>query len=137
MLFPYRLARTFFFFFNFMSTLFSGKPLANSLDLNRMDNRQAFVQLWGHVLDTKKAMSKSKHDSAQPLAPKDWELIRCPPGQAAETLASQVLSFDISDAGDLVYSDGTRIYLRTHRTNHGEARELTRGALVQNIVVLD
>lgn len=109
-LFPYRLARTFFYFFNFMSTYFSGRPLANSIGLQQSPERHRFMMLWGHALDTQKAINRRTNKADQSIAPADWVLRKRAPDGTVSTISTHVLCFDINAGGDVVYSNGTQVF---------------------------
>lgn len=149
-LFPYRVFRTIVYFFNFTSVMFSGRPLANSLDFNvkPADRQQQFLSLWGRALDTNKAINRKTNKFVRPLVPADWELCRESLADAAneevaddeavssnkrETLAGNAMSFDIGVDGKVVYSDGTRIY----HLDGDKPVELVAGSLIQSVTVID
>ena len=48
-------------------------------------------------------------------------------------LADRVLCFDITDEGQIVFSDGTRVF---HLTD-GKKVELASGSIIQQIAVVD
>lgn len=131
-LFPYRLARTFVYIANFLSTFSSGKPIANSLDLNPMENRQRFHNLWGHMLDTQEVLKKKKNDKYPAMVPADWELAMKDGDQSLRVLANHVVCFDITNDGDVVYSNGSRIWFLD-----GDAdRELSKGSSIFSLAVI-
>jgi len=145
-LFPYRVCRTIVFFFNFVSVMFSGRPLANSMDFDvkPANQKQQFLSLWGQALDTRKAINKKTKKFVRPLVPADWELCRdtlahAQKGDSAdasekrETLVGNVMCFDIDDGGKVVYSDGTRVYY----LDGGKSVELVSGSLIQSVTVID
>ena len=145
-LFPYRVCRTIVYFFNFISMMFSGRPLANSMDFDvkPADQKQQYLSLWGQALDTRKAINKKTNKFVRPLVPADWELCRetladAPVGDSAEhsqkreTLAANAMCFDIDDGGKVVYSDGTRVYY----LDRGKSVELVSGSLIQSVTVID
>jgi len=145
-LFPYRVCRTAVYFFNFVSMMFSGRPLANSMnfDVKPADRKRQYLSLWGQALDTRKAINKKTNKFVHPLVPKDWELCRetfadalasdsAEPSVKLETLVGNAMCFDIQDAGKVVYSDGTRVYY----LDGGKSVELVSGSLIQSVTVID
>ena len=44
------------------------------------------------------------------LVPEDWELMRVGDDGQLERMATHVLAFDVTDEGDLIYSDGGGVY---------------------------
>jgi len=116
-LFPFRLARAVFHFLNFFSMMFSGKPLSTAAGpQNRLtDNR--YLMIWGRMIDTKRAMEKSRKQKTTGLVPKDWQLIRRTPDGQEDLLAEKVLSFDVRPNGDVIHTDGNVVYLRQQDGN--------------------
>ena len=104
--FPYRLARALFYFLNFLSLMFSGKPLATTHAPTPEQRPDQRLMLWGHMIDTKSRQAQ-RGETAQGWAPKDWELVRRNE-DATETLASGVLAFDVWGAW-VACSDGRAI----------------------------
>lgn len=109
-LFPLRLARAAYYFANFISVMFSGKPLAESHRDPSQPNITREMMLWGRVLDTQKQLRKTS-DGRTVLAPADWELVKANPATGeAEVLHRGVLCFDLAHDGKIIYSDGSGIY---------------------------
>ena len=111
LLLPFRFLRAVYMFCNFMSMMFSGQPLATTFGQRQMKPQQAqFLTLWGQAIDTKKAMQKNSGEQAGALVPKDWELVRRSPGGEEQTLASNVLAYDLGPAGSIVFTNGTAVF---------------------------
>lgn len=108
--FPYRLARTAFYFTNFMSVMFSGKPLASNVAAPSQAEQLERLVLWGRVVDTQKSIRLTSGKS-QNAAPPDWQLVKIgSSGGTPEVIASGVLCFDLGSDGTLYYSDGNGLY---------------------------
>lgn len=132
--FPFRLARTVVYFFNFMSMAFSGKPLMTAGRQPQNKDQDPWLVLYGHTIDTRKAMAGgADKDSDRPLVPKDWELVRHTDGSDS-VLATGVASFDADPDGRIVYSNGRSVYLLTE---DGQATKLGDGDLVEKVVLLN
>lgn len=131
-LFPYRLGRTAFYFANFLSTMFSGRPIADSLNIQRMPNRQRWLTLWGHALDTQKAIDKKTKKPVHAIAPADWQLVCRNANNEDTVISDRVLCFDITDDGQVVYSDGTRVFF----LKQGKPLEIAKGSIVQQLSVV-
>lgn len=131
--FPYRLARAGFYFLNFFSVMFSGQPLRTAGGPERPAGPDArILSLWGQMIDTRRQMllpGQKKEEAG--LVPKDWQLIQRSPTGDETVLADGVLTFDIGPTGDLLYSDGRRIW---QRTSSGESREIGKDHYVERVV---
>ncbi len=106
-LFPFRMARAVFQYFNIFSMMYTGKPLVTNKGAVQRptDPRQLFIH--GNLANA--LMVHPPQDEARGLAPSSWELVRRPPGGKTEAIARNVLTFDIAADGSLVYSDGASI----------------------------
>ena len=106
-LFPFRMARALFQYFNVFSMMYTGKPLVTRTGAvqRRIDPRQAFI--YGNL--TRAQLVQSQDEESQGRAPSSWELVRRAPGGQTEVIANRVLAFDASDHGDVLYSDGAAI----------------------------
>jgi hypothetical protein len=110
-LLPYRLIRTLFLIFNFFSVMVSGQPLATTLTNRPMQPQQnQLLSLWGHAIDTKRAMQKNRGDQAGALVPKDWELVRRSAAGEERVLASNVLAFDLAADESVIFTNGTAVF---------------------------
>lgn len=133
LLFPYRLVRAGFYFLNFFSVMFSGQPLRTAGGPERPAGADPrFLSLWGQMVDTRRKMQlPGQKADEQGLVPKDWQLIRRSPSGEETVLADGVLTFDIGSHGDILYSDGRRIW---QRTSAGEVREVGKDYYVERVV---
>ncbi|MCR9198722.1 MAG: hypothetical protein NXI04_08770 [Planctomycetaceae bacterium] len=134
--FPFRLARTAVYFFNFMSMAFSGKPLMTAgLQPQKNQDQDPWLVLYGHTIDTRKAMANgADKDPDRPLVPKDWELIKRSADGRQSVLTSGVASFDADPDGRVVYSNGRGVYLLNE---DGKSTMLGKGDLVQKVALLN
>ncbi|MEQ9411223.1 MAG: hypothetical protein RIK87_26150 [Fuerstiella sp.] len=133
--FPFRLARTFVYFFNFMSMAFSGKPLINAGGPDQHRQAQSpYLMLYGQAIDTRHAMaSGAGSDKSKPLVPKEWQLVSHSADGSQQTLADNVLCFDSNADGDIVFTDGRRIY---QVTGPGQKTQIADGDLIEKVVLL-
>ena len=136
-LFPYRLLRATFYFFNFLSVMFSGQPLATSAKENPWKDRQAeqrYLMMWGHLVDTRRQLTDSDRGKRGDLVPRDWELVTRTGADGNESvLAKHVLSYDVCDDGGVVYSNGSNIY---YRNATGEEEVLCSDSMIQSVIAL-
>ena len=134
--FPFRLARTFVYFFNFMSMAFSGKPLMNAggPDQQRTNAKRPYFMLYGQMVDTEQAMRKSGgKDGDKALVPKEWQLVSKSADGEEKVIAENVLSFDANGRGDIVFTDGRQIY---HVSPDGTKTQIADGDIVHKLALL-
>lgn len=135
LLFPYRLLRTFVYFFNFMSMMFAGKPLISAGGpLSAKKQANPYLMLWGQAVDTQKVLNQDRDGSAKkPLVPKEWQLIRRQPDGSEVKLADNVLSWSACRAGTIAWTDGRSLYrLKSDR----QSEVIANADLIERIAVL-
>jgi hypothetical protein len=130
-LFPFRMARAVFQYFNFFSMMYSGKPLVSNQGAvqKQMDPRQMFI--YGNLAAAR--MAQSQEDDVQNRAPSSWELIRSAPGGQKEVIARGVLAFDLAPDGVVLYSDGASI---TRLTCDGQSERLLQCEQIEQLIAL-
>lgn len=133
-LFPFRLARAVVHFLHVFSVMFSGKPLitAGGPQQQRPENR--YLMLWGHMIDTKKALARADREKSGSLVPKEWTLIRRTSTGNEEVIAEGVLAYDVSPAGEVVYTNGSRVL---HVDAAGQQHLLCSDRLIEKVIALD
>ncbi|MEZ6128736.1 MAG: hypothetical protein R3C59_08640 [Planctomycetaceae bacterium] len=134
-LFPFRLARTFVHLFNFLSMAVSGKPLITPGGPERESpSDKPFLMLYGQAVDTRKAMDKGVgKDADRPLVPKEWELVSKTKAGDETVIAQNVLAFDVTPSGHIVYSDGRTIF---SVRDGGRPQKIGSGDVIQKVVIL-
>lgn len=132
LLFPFRIGRALFQYWNVFSMMYTGKPLVTSKGAveRRLDPRQLFI--YGNLAAAQLAQSATSEDSL-PVAPSSWELVRRGPGGQAEVLARNVLAYDVAGDGSIVYSDGAAI---THLAADGSSHRLLKADLIERVLAL-
>ena len=136
LLFPFRLLRATFYFLNFISVMFSGKPLATSAEENPWKHREAeqrYLMMWGHVVDTRKHMSEADRRKRGDLVPRNWELVRRDGKGEEAIMATNVVSYDLCADGSVVYSNGSKVY---HRDADGNEEMLCSDSMIQSVIAL-
>ena len=130
-LFPFRLGRAIFQYFNVFSMMYTGKPLvsAKGAAQRRMDPRQMFIN--GNLAAA--AMSQADSGDGPGAAPASWELIRHPAGGRPEVLAKRVLAYDLMPGGAVLYSDGATI---TQLDASGRAECVVRAESIEQVLAL-
>jgi len=132
--FPFRLARAVFYFLNFFSVMFSGQPLRTAGGPQRVTGPDAqWLSLWGQMIDTRRKMFDRQPVDDRGLVPKEWELVRRSPSGEEAVLATGVLTYDVSPSGEVVYSDGRRIWALT---TEGAPQELARDRFIERVVIV-
>ena len=140
----YAMGKAFFAWCNFFTWRHTGQELTQQLGTggaNAPKNVKAKpMQAWGEWL-TPQDMPAGRHqklaDAPAAWVPADWKLVRRPAsggdGTAWETLASAVLTYDVTPAGDILYTDGGTLWLRT---SGGETQKLDQQAAISGLAVL-
>ncbi len=130
-LFPFRMARAVFQYFNIFSMMYTGKPLVTNKGAvqRRMDPRQLFI--YGNLASAQ--MGQPLEDDAQGRVPSLWELIRSAPGGQKDVIARSVLAFDLVPGGTVLYSDGASI---TRLTPDGRSERVLQSEQIEQLIAL-
>lgn len=130
-LFPFRMARAVFQYFNIFSMMYTGKPLVTKKGAvqRRLDPRQMFIH--GNLVNA--LTSQASEDEAQGLVPSSWELVRRRAGGQTEVVAKKVLTFDLAADGHVVYSDGAAI---VRVGPDGNSRRVIEGESIEQVLAL-
>ncbi len=129
---PYRILRMLFFFANFLSMMFVGKPLTSDFFNATPETQTQQRLLWGQVIKTQKRIRKKGQAQRLRLVPEDWELLRIDKSGVPQTLAKHVMSFDVGAESQVVYSDGSGIY----QIDQGGETKLSSTSNVSQIAIL-
>ncbi len=133
LLFPLRLLRAFFYFFNFLSLTFARKPLTTSGGPRTEGDDEKTLILRGRVIDAEKAMREGAQAEAPSLVPPSWELVRRAISGEEQVLARGVVAFDLDNAGDVIYTNGTAAY---QIDRDGQSRLLFKAKLMEDLIVV-
>jgi hypothetical protein len=130
-LFPFRMARAVFQYFNIFSMMYTGKPLVTDKGAVQRptDPREMFMN--GNLANA--MMTHPQEDEARALALSSWELVRRRPGGQTESIAKNVLAFDIAADGSLVYSAGASI---VRIGLDGSSERVLQGEWIDQVLVL-
>jgi hypothetical protein len=90
--------------------------------------------LWGQMVDTRHKMFQRQPKMETGLVPRNWELVRRTADGQESVLQSGILTYDVDVAGNVVSTDGQRIFLHAPG---GTVRELTKDRFVERVVLLD
>ena len=111
LLFPFRLLRAIFHYLNFFSLMYSRKPLTGATGPAVKADLKDIV-LKGKRIDAEKALrSGMKINGVPSLVPASWQLVRRTPRGVESVLAGHVASYDLTPEGDIVYSNGSGVFL--------------------------
>ena len=131
-LFPFRMVVAIAHFLNFFSMVFSKKPLITSGGPPEASPDSRTMMLWGKLIDAEKQL-RSKHPlSGDGLVPDNWQLIARSADGTEKILANGVSSFDLDDAGNLIYTNGTTLF----RWSETAAIKIGSGKLIERIAIL-
>lgn len=73
---------------------------------------------------------RGKIDDSTQLVPKTWELVRRENSGGETVIAKHVVSFDVGPDGEVIYSDGLRVWLAG-----SSPRKLHEGHIIQSVVI--
>jgi hypothetical protein len=133
---PFRILLTILHIINFFSVMFSGQPLATALGQAQRRGReqQQFLMLWGHMVDTKRALAKAPKDQPAALVPKDWQLVRRDAKGTETVLADSVLAYDLSSGGQVVFTNGSAVFVLDA---DGRREKLCESTLIESVVCVE
>jgi hypothetical protein len=117
LLFPWRIVKAVFGFFNYISIIFGGESLRSGsdphLNINTKAKRKSQQELFvdGNVINAESTYNRNKQegDKFPGLIPHSWELIRIEPDGSQVCLKKGVLDYTLCDNGDILYSNGRAI----------------------------
>ncbi|MCL2633651.1 MAG: hypothetical protein FWD34_03955 [Oscillospiraceae bacterium] len=114
-LFPWRMVRAVFGFFNYFSVLYGGESLRSNKDpqsantkMKQKSERELFID--GNVINAEQTykINKQKGEKFPGLIPLSWELIRIV-DDGYVCLKRGVLDYTLCENGDIIYSNGQAI----------------------------
>ncbi|MCY0914114.1 hypothetical protein [Massilia antarctica] len=130
-LFPFRLLRAVFHYLNFFSMMYSRKPLTGASGPAVQADVKAII-LKGKRIDAEKALrSESMVAGVPSLVPATWQLVQRSRSGDDRVLASNVASYDITPAGQILYSNGRGVFLLGE---DGRSTLVLKGDLVGDLI---
>lgn len=130
LLFPLRLLYAIFQFFNVFSMMFTGKKLSTAGDARAKHLDMKQMILWGNLVRAEQSEGKENDD----LVPANWQLVRRSSTGIEDVLAKNVLAYDIAANGDLVYSNGSAIFLLAA---DGKRNKVLSASMIEQVVFMD
>ncbi|MGH1485075.1 MAG: hypothetical protein ACRBCI_02570 [Cellvibrionaceae bacterium] len=120
---PFRLLRTLFHYLNFMSLVYSEKPLTSASG-PKVTADLKNILLKGKQIDAEKALRTEKRIQGVPsLVPKSWQLIRKTRSGKEMIIAENVASFYLTDEDIIIYSNGIGIFEANEECHNVLARD--------------
>lgn len=134
LLFPFRLLRAVFHYLNFFSLMYSRKPLSGAGGMPMQADLKNIV-LQGRRIDAERALRREASIGGVPsLVPSTWQLVRRTRSGSESVVASNVSSFDITQNGTIVYSNGRGMFALDAQ---GRSSLVSQGDLVGAVLVQD
>ncbi|MDQ9171826.1 hypothetical protein Q8A64_15540 [Oxalobacteraceae bacterium R-40] len=131
LLFPFRLVRAIFHYLNFFSLVYSRKPLTSASGPALHADLKDIV-LKGKRIDAEKALRKGMAVNGVPsLVPASWQLIRRTRQGMESMLATNVVSYDITFDGQIIFSNGRGVFLLAA---DGKPRLLFKNDVIADVV---
>ena len=131
-LLPFHLAGAIFGFLDAFSRMFgkqSLRPAGKGPGLPV--NQSRFATLHDTTIQLERVLNqRGKIDDTTQLVPKTWELVRRDKSGQETVLAKHVVSFDLGPAGELIYTDGLRVWQAGNTP-----RKLHEGHIIQSVVI--
>ena len=119
-LFPFRMIRALFGFFNFFSVKYSGKTLSHTGNVKRRDEAQMFID--GNMIQAEKELKENQsHGDKNPgIIPRTWELHRRAANGEDTLIRRGVVAYRVLNNGDILISNGSGVLC--HHTDGSEEK---------------
>ena len=136
-MFPYRIIKGLFGFLNFFTTIFGGESLkgGDSADGTKAKNRsQKDIIIEGNIINAEKLnkINSASDDSSSGIMPLSRVLVKRSPDGSEEVLRKGVLDFNLTDSGEVIFSNGKHIY---KIDESGGETHIAKAALAVNISI--
>ncbi|MES9990921.1 MAG: hypothetical protein ABW098_03145 [Candidatus Thiodiazotropha sp.] len=131
LLFPFRLLRALFHYLNFFSLMYSRKPLTSASGPEvQADLKKLLIK--GKRIDAENALKRENSvNGVGSLVPKSWQLVKRSRSGEEQVLASNVASFDITNDGKVIFSNGYGVFMLN---SNYDAEVVLRGKLIAELV---
>lgn len=131
-LLPFHLGAAVFGFLDAFSRMFAKQPLRPAGAGREMPvPRSRFATFHDATIALEKVLDKrGQLDDTVQVVPATWELVRRDPSGHETVLARHVVSYDLGPGGELVYSDGLRVWQAGP-----SPRKLFAGKIIQSVVI--
>ncbi len=134
LLFPFRLLRALVVFFNFLSLMFTRKPLITSGGPPTEGPDQRFLMLWGRAVDAEKALRENSNKRGGPsLVPASWQLVKeVRMDRNRFSLHKCCLMTSVKTAR-LCTPTGVKVM---HHPTNGTAKQIAHGKLIERVAAI-
>lgn len=131
LLFPVRLLFALMKFFNFFTTRYTGKQITTAGSARqRFADVKKMVTLDNYIKASQEAQQKDADPEA--LVPSSWQLVR-QRGMKTEVVAKGAGSYDVTEDGSVVYTNGGAIY---QLTPSGERTKVCEGQYISHVIAI-
>jgi hypothetical protein len=128
---PFRLLRTLFHYLNFISLVYSEKPLTSASG-PKVTADLKNILLKGKQINAEKALKTETRINGIPsLVPKTWQLIRKSRNGKELVIASNVASFYLTEEDSVVYSNGLGVF----KINDGSSQVIFSDNLINEFCI--
>jgi hypothetical protein len=130
LLFPFRLLFAVFGFLSFFTARYTGKPLLTSGNARQKAADARQMSVWGNLVTLREDAKREAESEARGTGSRGYELVRIT-REGVESMARDVLAFDVAPDGAIFYSDGARIA----RLADGKSETIAKLAGVSQLVI--
>jgi hypothetical protein len=147
-LFPWRMIKAIFGFFNFIAVVFGGEGLRSNQDpANRRDGTKAKqksereLYIDGNVVNAEQMYKRNKQrgEKFPGMIPHSWELTKITPDNKQICLKKGVLDYTLCENGDILYSNGhaiVRMFGNDGNDNNTKEELVEKCRLANNITII-
>lgn len=129
---PAKLIRAAFGFLDLFTKLFARESLRPAGGPDVRPAKPRFATFFDHPVDLKRVLATgSRGKESVKLVPATWELVRRAPTGHEEVVATHIVAYDLGPAGELVYTDGLRLW-----RGDGTRLPLQGDAIIQSVLVI-
>jgi hypothetical protein len=132
-LFPFRVLFAIFQFMNFFTMRYTGKTLVTSGNARQKQADLRQMMMLGNLMQAQRDAEKSAERDREGLVAKSWELIKKTGNGELQVLERGVLSFDLCDDGAIVFTDGSRVFLRQP---DGKKEKLAEDRFISQVIAV-
>lgn len=115
LLIPFKIIKAIYKWIEFFTLRHTGEPLttagANPAK-TKQDLRRMLID--GNIVNAERSLNENRRygETFPGIAPRNWELIRCERDGTQVTVKKGVLTYDLTEDGEIIYSNGTYLIQR-------------------------
>jgi hypothetical protein len=118
---------------NFFTMRYTGKNLVTSGNARQKQADIRQMMMLGNLMQAQHDAEKSAERDREGLVAKSWELIRKSGSGEVQVLERGVLSFDLCDDGAIVFTDGSRVFVRQP---NGSKEKLAEDKFISQVIAV-